>query len=173
MASAFTPASQQWLFCMHLRFLCHPTSVCSLDWTVWFERLYLSWHHVHHACQKYSLNEALISLFYNIPAGKKVLCTEMGGAPAQIFCPVVIYKCLFLKDQICFSSNSHKAIGALFMFTRHIFSSKYCKIFLISASGFVLQRVWLHYPNTVFNGSWVVELWTAVTAGSRNGYIYQ
>lgn len=141
MASAFTPASQQWLFCMHLRFLCHPTSVCSLDWTVWFERLYLSWHHVHHACQKYSLNEALISLFYNIPAGKKVLCTEMGGAPAQIFCPVVIYKCLFLKDQICFSSSSHKAIGALFMFTRHIFSSKYCKIFLISASGFVLQSV--------------------------------
>lgn len=50
--------------------------------------------------QKYSFNEALISLFYNIPAGKKILFTELGGAPVQIFSPVVIYKCLFLKDQL-------------------------------------------------------------------------
>lgn len=141
MASALTPASQQWLFCMHLRFLCHPTSVCSLDWTVWFECLYLSWHHVHHACQKYSFSEALISLFYYIPAEKKILCTEMGGAPIQISSPTVIYKCLFLKDQLLLSSNSHSAIGVLFMFNSCIFCSKYGKIFLISASRPILESV--------------------------------
>lgn len=138
MASALTLASQQWLFCMHLRFLCHPTSVCSLDWTVWFECLYLSWHHVHHACQNYSFNEALISLFYNIPVEKKILCTEMGGAPVQISSPTSVF---FWKTNFCFSSNSRGAIGVLFMFTSCIFCSKYGKIFLISASRHVLQSV--------------------------------
>lgn len=172
MASAFTPASQQWLFCMHLRFLCHPTSVCSLDWTVWFERLSLSWHHVHHACQKYSLNEALISLFYNIPAGKR-FCAQRWAVHPHKYSALLLYTSVFFwKTKFAFLQVVIKQLEH-YLFTRHIFSSKYCKIFLISASGFVLERVWLHYPNTVFNGSWVVELWTAVTAGTRNWYIYQ
>lgn len=121
--------------------------------------------------QKYPFNEALISLFYNIPAGKKILCTELSGVPAQIFSLVIMCNnnnFFFWKTKFCFSSNSHSAIGVLFMFTSHILCSKYGKIFLISASRPVLQTVWLLYSDTVFSGSWVVELWIAVTICTRN-----
>lgn len=98
MASAFTQASQRWLFCMHLRSLCRPTCVL-LFWLNCVILVPVSvWHRGHHACQKYSLNEALIALFCNIPARRDiVLHTEMGSEPVQILFPVIIDKCPFLK----------------------------------------------------------------------------
>lgn len=89
------------------------------------------WHHVHHACQKYSLSEVLISTFCNISAQVRVVLVK-------IFSPTDIL--VFLSES-CFKKKKKNAVNWL-EFSLHLLVIQ--QNFLMGCFKICL-RVWLDY----------------------------